>query len=134
MVSNIPLLVLSSTSANGDTNNGQDEKNVLLEFKTNQHFVFPEGGGNAIINTLFEHMKKYDGLTVMWETEGYKLLINDDGSMRGVKVRKNDGRLYDVLGKTVMLSCGGFEGNPEMLAQYVGNKTGELQNPGAKRS
>jgi succinate dehydrogenase/fumarate reductase flavoprotein subunit len=27
----------------------RDEKNVLLEFNPDQYFVFPEGGGNAII-------------------------------------------------------------------------------------
>jgi hypothetical protein len=52
-----------------------------------------------------------------------KLLTHDDGSMRGVKVRRSDGRLYEVLGDSVMLACGGFEGNPEMLAKYVGNRT-----------
>lgn len=41
-----------------------DEKDVLLEFNTNQHFVFPKGGGHAIINCLLDHMKKYDGLTI----------------------------------------------------------------------
>ena len=43
--------------------------------------------------------------------------------MRGVKVRKSDGLLHDVLGSNVMLACGGFEGNPEMLAKYIGNRT-----------
>ena len=36
-----------------------DEPNVLLEFNTDQHFVFPEGGGHAIINTLFDNIRKY---------------------------------------------------------------------------
>jgi tricarballylate dehydrogenase len=46
--------------------------------------------------------------------------------MRGVKGRKSDGLLYDVLGGNVMLACGGFEGNPEMLAKYIGNRTVDL--------
>jgi succinate dehydrogenase/fumarate reductase flavoprotein subunit len=37
--------------------NHHDEENVLLEFKTGQHFVFPEGGGKAIIDCLMEHIK-----------------------------------------------------------------------------
>lgn len=106
--------------------NHHDEKNVLLEFKTDQvgidlskfrlgltfpkHFVFPEGGGNAIIGKLFEAMKNYDGLDIMWETQAIKLLMTDAGETRGVKVRKTDGRLSEVLGKKVMLACGGFEG------------------------
>lgn len=41
----------------------------------------------------------------------------------GVKVRKLDGLLYDILGRDVTLACGGFEGNWEMLVKYVGNNT-----------
>ena len=106
--------------------NHHDEKNVLLEFKTNQHFVFPEGGGHAIIKALFAAMSKFEDLDIMWETEATKLLTTEQGAMRGVKVRKSDGLLYDVLGKNVMLACGGFEGNREMLAKYVGNRTVDL--------
>ncbi|KAK5464879.1 hypothetical protein LTS15_001442 [Exophiala xenobiotica] len=94
--------------------NHHDEKNVLLEFKTNQHFVFPQGGGHAIINALFDHIRKFDGVTVMWETQAEHLLTQDDGVVCGVKVRKSDGRMTKVHGKKVMLACGGFEGNREM--------------------
>jgi aspartate oxidase len=94
--------------------NHHDEKNVLLEFDTDQHFVFPEGGGHAIINNLFGHIRKFDDVTVMWETQAESLLTQEDGSVAGVRVRKPDGKLYKVHGKKVMLACGGFEGNREM--------------------
>ena len=55
-----------------------------------------------------------------------KLITNDVGEMTGVKVRKADGRLHKVMGKNVMLACGGFEGNREMLAKYVGPRTTDL--------
>lgn len=96
--------------------NHHDEENVLLEFNTNQHFVFPEGGGQAIIKALFKSIGEYDGVDVMWETMAEKLLTSDEGEVCGVKVRKSDGKLKDVRGKKVMLACGGFEGNREMLA------------------
>ena len=38
-----------------------------------------------------------------------------------IQVRKSIGLLYDVLGGNVMLACGGFEGNPEMLATCISN-------------
>lgn len=103
-----------------------DEPNVLLEFNTNQHFVFPEGGGKAIIWKLFEHIHAFDNCDIHWETEATKLLVNDDGSIRGVKVRKNDGRLHDLLAPNVVLACGGFEGNQEMLARYIGPRSHHL--------
>jgi len=62
----------------------------------------------------------------MWETEAVKLITTEQGEMRGVKVRKNDGRLHDVLGKNVMLACGGFEGNQEMMTKYMGKRVTDL--------
>lgn len=106
--------------------NHHDEKNVLLEFETGQHFVFPEGGGNAIIQNLFKHMETYDNLDVFWETEAVKLLTSPQGAISGLKVRKSDGLLYDLRAPNVMLACGGFEGNQEMLTKYVGNRTVDL--------
>jgi succinate dehydrogenase/fumarate reductase flavoprotein subunit len=110
----------------GVTLNHHDEKNVLLEFDTDQHFVFPEGGGNAIIQKMFEHMQSYDNLDVLWETEATKLLTSPQGAISGVKVRKPDGLLYELNAPNVMLACGGFEGNQEMLTKYVGNRTVDL--------
>jgi tricarballylate dehydrogenase len=94
--------------------NHHDEENVFLEFNTNQHFVFPEGGGFAIINALFDRIRQFDNVNIMWETQAEQLLTEEDGSVCGVRVRKADGRLSKVLGKKVMLACGGFEGNREM--------------------
>ena len=103
-----------------------DEPNVLLEFDTEQHFVFPEGGGNAIIQNLFGHIKKYPNADILYETEAIRLMSDDTGAIRGLKVRKNDGLLHDLLAPNVMLACGGFEGNQEMLARYVGRDTHKL--------
>jgi succinate dehydrogenase/fumarate reductase flavoprotein subunit len=120
----------------GVTLNHHDEKNILLEFDTDQHFVFPEGGGNAIIQKMFEHMQSYDNLDVLWETEATKLLTSPQGAISGVKVRKPDGLLYELNAPNVMLACGGFEGNQEMLTKYVGNRTVDLPliAPGLKHN
>lgn len=64
--------------------NHHDDKNVLLDFKTDQHFVFPEGGGNAIIQNLFGHIAKFDNCDILWETAGAKLLTSDRGEVIGV--------------------------------------------------
>lgn len=106
--------------------NHHDEKNVLLEFKTGQHFVFPEGGGKAIIDCLMGHIQGYKNAEVHWETEALHLLTDKRGAIRGLQVRKNDGLLYDLNAPNVVLACGGFEGNREMLAKYVGRRTHEL--------
>lgn len=107
--------------------NHHDEKNVLLEFKTGQHFVFPEGGGNAVITKLFEHLEAFDDkCNIQWETEAVKLLTDDRGAIQGLKVRRNDGLLHNLYALDVVLACGGFEGNQEMLARYIGRESHRL--------
>jgi tricarballylate dehydrogenase len=103
-----------------------DEPNVLLEFNTDQHFVFPEGGGNAIIQNLLSKIRKFDNCDILYQTEAARLLTTDAGAIRGLKVRKMDGLLHDLLAPNVMLACGGFEGNQEMLARYVGRDSHKL--------
>ncbi|KAI9714271.1 MAG: hypothetical protein M1820_000230 [Bogoriella megaspora] len=71
--------------------NHHDEQNVLLEFKTAQHFVFPEGGGNAIISKLMEHINGYDSCDIYWETEGRRIFTTPQGEVRGLQVRKKEG-------------------------------------------
>ncbi|OJI96960.1 hypothetical protein ASPVEDRAFT_78706 [Aspergillus versicolor CBS 583.65] len=110
------------------------EENVLLEFKTDQHFVMPDGGGWAIIKALMKHIEQYDNCDVHWETEARSLLSDKQGRINGVEVRRSTGLLERLYSQDVMLASGGFEGNREMLAKYVGPKTHELQliAPGLK--
>ena len=102
------------------------EPNVLLEFDTDQHFVFPEGGGNGIIQNLLDKIRKFDNAEFYYSTEAVKILQDDNGAMKGGKVRKSDGLLHDLYAPNVMLACGGFEGNQEMLARYIGRDSHKL--------
>ncbi|KAI9899829.1 hypothetical protein N3K66_004091 [Trichothecium roseum] len=112
----------------------QKEENVLLEFDTDQHFVLPNGGGWAIIQALIKHIESFDNCDIHWETEGRELVTDDRGRITGLKVRRADGLLDTLHAADVMLASGGFEGNREMLAKYVGPKTHELDliAPGLK--
>lgn len=102
-----------------------EEKNVALEFDQ-QHFVYPNGGGKAIIDAYFTHIDTYDTADVFWEHEAIRLSLDDEGRVNGVVVRKPDGLLRTIHGDAVVLACGGFEGNPEMLTQYVGPNAVDL--------
>jgi len=103
-----------------------NEPNVLLEFDTEQHFVFPEGGGNAIIQNMLEKIRAYPNAEFHYQSEALKILQDDAGNMKGIKVRKGDGLLHDLYAPNVMLACGGFEGNQEMLARYIGRDSHKL--------
>jgi tricarballylate dehydrogenase len=102
-----------------------DEEDVALEFDT-QHFVFPNGGGLAIVNALHSYIEKYDNAEVHYETEAVKLSLSDEGRVNGVVVRGSDGLLKTMTADNVVLASGGFEGNPEMLTQYVGENAVDL--------
>ncbi|QKX55213.1 uncharacterized protein TRUGW13939_02305 [Talaromyces rugulosus] len=104
----------------------QTEKNVYLGFHTDQNFSKGDGGGYAIILKLLEHILSFPNVDIMWETNAEQLLTVDDGTIHGVRVRKNDGYFSRVFGKQVMLSCGGFEGNREMMGRYVGPRSEQL--------
>jgi succinate dehydrogenase/fumarate reductase flavoprotein subunit len=102
-----------------------DEENVAVEFDE-QHFVYPNGGGLAIVNALHSYIAKYDSAEVHYETEAVKLTLSDEGRVNGVVVRGPDGLLKTMTADNVVLACGGFEGNPEMLTKYVGPKAVDL--------
>ncbi|PWY90386.1 FAD/NAD(P)-binding domain-containing protein [Aspergillus sclerotioniger CBS 115572] len=104
-----------------------EEKDVLLEFETEQHFVMTQGGGWAMIQVLMNHIQRFENCDVFWETEGRELLTNGVGRVNGVKVRRENGMFESFYAKEVVLACGGFEGNPELLTQYVG---GDVDNLG----
>ncbi|PYI00839.1 succinate dehydrogenase/fumarate reductase flavo protein subunit [Aspergillus sclerotiicarbonarius CBS 121057] len=105
-----------------------EEKNVLLEFETDQHFVMPEGGGWAIIRALMRRIERFENCDIYWETEARELVTDGQGRVNGVKVRRanhknNKDELETLCATEVMLACGGFEGNRELLAKYVGSDT-----------
>jgi succinate dehydrogenase/fumarate reductase flavoprotein subunit len=102
-----------------------DEENVAVEFDE-QHFAYPNGGGKAIIDAYFSHIEKYETADVLWEHEAIKLTLDDEGRVNGIVVRKPDGLLRTITADAVVLACGGFEGNPEMLTQYIGKDAVDL--------
>lgn len=102
-----------------------EEKNVALEFDE-QHFMQPNGGGLAIVNALQSYIKQHSNADVLYETQAERLTLSDDGRVTGVVVRGPDGTLKTMTADNVVLASGGFEGNKEMLTQYIGNNAVDL--------
>ncbi len=75
------------------------------------------GGGPGLVDNLFEAAKR-DGIKVLYEARGIKLIHDDDG-IHGVLV-KHKGVSKEVRAKAVILACGGFEANAEMRTKYLG--------------
>jgi tricarballylate dehydrogenase len=88
------------------------------------HFVGPvpisaKGGGAGLSDYLFDRVENMEGIDLLYETGAQKLLVDDSGKVYGVTTVSQKG-IKDYTSKAVILSCGGFEANPEWRARYLG--------------
>ncbi len=66
---------------------------------------------------VYEMMQKDRGLVLLLNTRGLSLIKDDAGQIQGVRGVKADGTEVEVKAKAVILSTGGFGGDPEMLKE-----------------
>ncbi|MEE1824750.1 FAD-binding protein [Streptomyces sp. BE20] len=86
----------------------------------------PRGGGAAIVEHLGAALEADPRVDIRYLTEALRLSTDEDGVVDGVVVRGPDGLTRTLAGRAVVLACGGFEGNPEMLTRYVGQNACDL--------
>jgi tricarballylate dehydrogenase len=91
-----------------------------------EHEVTPNGGGHAIVDALSQWIDNSDNAEILYQTEALRLSLSIDGRVDGVVVRGADGLLRTVHARAVVLACGGFEGNKEMLTRYLGPNACDL--------
>ncbi len=103
----------------------RDEENAALDFEE-QHFVYPAGSGKEVVDFYLDYIAKYETADVLWEHEAIKLTLDEEGRVNGVVVRKPDGQPRTITAHTVVLACGGFEGDSEMLTQHTGEDVVDL--------
>lgn len=75
--------------------------------------LLPVGGGLAMVETLTAACQA-KGVEFRFETTA-RSLVTDDGKVTGLVTSRGT-----IACDAVILACGGFEGNAEMLARYVG--------------
>ena len=81
--------------------------------------IAPVGGGLALVEALAAEAERR-GASIFYETAARGLVRGEEGEVIGVEAVQR-GRPCRFLGR-VVLASGGFEGNPEMLARYLGPK------------
>jgi tricarballylate dehydrogenase len=86
----------------------------------------PARGGVGIVDGLAGVLERTPGAEILYATEAVRLEQDDEGRVVGVAVRGRDGLTKILSAPSVVLACGGFEGNPEMLTQYVGPRACDL--------
>ena len=78
----------------------------------------PTGGGLALVEALTDAANRLN-VEIRYETAAFQL---DQIEAKGFEITAvgPDARKDVIRSRAVMLACGGFEGNPAMLAQYIG--------------
>ncbi|HYF09164.1 MAG TPA: FAD-binding protein [Acetobacteraceae bacterium] len=82
--------------------------------------LLPVGGGAALVEALAARAEAL-GVAFHYETTAQRLTQDEEGRVTGLVVRR-DGRLARMTGQ-VVLACGGFEGNAEMMTRYLGPRS-----------
>ena len=80
--------------------------------------LLPVGGGLALVEGLAARAEQL-GVRFAYETAADRLEVDEDGRVTGMFARTRGEGVTRFAGQ-VVLACGGFEGNAEMLAQYIG--------------
>jgi tricarballylate dehydrogenase len=80
--------------------------------------LLPVGGGEAMVEALAAQAEAL-GVTFHYECTARDLIFDTQGAVAGITAWKRNAGRRRYAG-AVVLASGGFEGNPEMLAQYLG--------------
>jgi tricarballylate dehydrogenase len=87
--------------------------------------LLPVGGGLALVEGLAAQAERL-GVRFFYETTATRLDLDEDRRVRGLVAQsRREGSL--LLSGKVVLACGGFEGNAEMLARYIGPRAAYLR-------
>lgn len=80
--------------------------------------LLPVGGGQALVDVLAAKAEAL-GVTFLYETTAQSLVQDEAGRVVGLRATTR-GQGQRTLKGQVVLACGGFEGNTEMLTRYLG--------------
>ncbi len=79
------------------------------------------GGGEAIIETLAPAVEAAGG-RILYELTVTRLLLDETMGVTGVTALHSTAGGVNIRARKTILACGGFEGNPAMMAQYMGEQ------------
>nr|WP_169123114.1 FAD-dependent oxidoreductase [Xanthobacter sp. SG618] len=88
--------------------------------------IAAQGGGLALIERLMAEAKRL-GAEVRFRTTATALLRDADGRVAGVAVTGPDGRREELRAGGTVFASGGFQGNPEMMTRYIGQKAANIR-------
>jgi tricarballylate dehydrogenase len=86
---------------------------------TVQPRMAPHGGGLALVEALAAQFEKKGG-TIVYNTAAQKLMQDERGGVTGLQATGPGNVPVQFHGRSVVLGCGGFQGNAEMTTRYIG--------------
>jgi tricarballylate dehydrogenase len=120
------LAALAQPTMQWLNDNGVATKSDITYFLTSKGpRLMPDGGGAAIVETFAARVEELGGM-IEYDTTAKDLITDEAGGVVGVEALDSTGQSRRLLARTVVLACGGFEGNPELLAKYLGDRGREL--------
>lgn len=126
-----PSLIERFADAAGDTIAWLQGLGARFDFLPTQFLtksqprLLPVGGGEALVNVLAGHAEAL-GVQFFYETTASALVLDAAGSVTGLQVTARGGVRRTLKGQ-VVLACGGFEGNAEMMTRYIGPRSTYLR-------
>ena len=99
------------------------------------HNLYVEGdnGGPLFMKIVTENVQKRPNISVEYEARALTLIVNDDGEVVGLVVRRNQEEINVRARQGVILCAGGFVMNEEMVRKYAPKLTAgntPIGNPG----
>ncbi len=79
------------------------------------------GGGLQLVETMTQGAEKL-GVRFFYETTARDLVQSSQGKVCGLIAKRKDNSPMHFDCDSVILACGGFQGNPEMVIRYLGPK------------
>ena len=125
---NDPELISTFADAAGPTIQWLKQFGLRFDFLPTQFLtksqprLLPVGGGLALIEALGAAAEKM-GANFVYDTAATGLIQDSNGAVTGVRATGKGNRAQEFTGKSVVLACGGFEGNAEMLTRYIGPRS-----------
>ena len=80
--------------------------------------IQPVGGGASLVEVLSAQARKA-GVQFHYGCRAERLAC-EAGAVRGLEARLADGSIRRFAARAVVLACGGFQGNPQMLREHFG--------------
>jgi len=122
-----PSVIERFAGAAGDTIAWLQGMGVRFDFLPTQFLtrsqprLLPVGGGQALVDALAARAEAL-GVTFFYETAAQNLALDAKGTVCGLQAAGANNSHIRLQG-TVVLACGGFEGNAEMMTRYLGPRS-----------